>query len=164
MVKWGVCLMNTKEVYLTLEGKLELEKELKYLKKEKRKEVSARIKEAISLGDLSENSEYNEAKNEQAAVERKILEKEDILNNMVLIQSPGNVDMISLGSTVVLKDLEYNEIIEYTLVGSAEADPRKGRLSNESPVGRIIIGKTKGEIFEVQAPVGHIKYEIKEIK
>ncbi|MFP4456801.1 MAG: transcription elongation factor GreA [Clostridia bacterium] len=156
--------MNTKEVYLTLEGKLDLEKELKYLKKEKRKEVSARIKEAISLGDLSENSEYNEAKNEQAAVEKRISEIEEILNHMVLIESSGNVDIVSLGSTVVLKDLEYDEIIEYTVVGSAEADPRKGRLSNESPVGKQILGKTKEEVVEVQVPAGVIKYEIVEIK
>ena len=156
--------MNTKEVYLTLQGKLDLEKELKYLKKEKRKEVSARIKEAISLGDLSENSEYNEAKNEQAAVEKRISEIEEILNNMVLIESSGNVDIVSLGSTVVLKDLEYDELIEYTVVGSAEADPRKGRLSNESPVGKQILGKAKGEVLSVQVPAGVIKYEIVEIK
>jgi len=156
--------MNTKEVYLTLQGKLDLEKELKHLKKEKRKEVSARIKEAISLGDLSENSEYNEAKNEQAAVEKRISEIEEILNNMVLIESSGNVDIVSLGSTVVLKDLEYDELIEYTVVGSAEADPRKGRLSNESPVGKQILGKAKGEVLSVQVPAGVIKYEIVEIK
>ncbi len=156
--------MNTKEVYLTLEGKLDLEKELKYLKKEKRREVSARIKEAISLGDLSENSEYNEAKNEQAAVEKRISEIEEILNNMVLIESSGNIDIVSLGSTVVLKDLEYDEIIEYTVVGSAEADPRKGRLSNESPVGKQILGKAKGEVLDVPVPAGVIKYEIVEIK
>lgn len=156
--------MNTKEVYLTLEGKLDLEKELKYLKKEKRKEVSARIKEAISLGDLSENSEYNEAKNEQASVEKRISEIEEILNNMVLIESSGNVDIVSLGSTVVLKDLEYDELIEYTVVGSAEADPRKGRLSNESPVGKQILGKAKGDVLDVQVPAGVIKYEIVEIK
>ncbi len=156
--------MNTKEVYLTLEGKQELEKELKYLKKEKRKEVSARIKEAISLGDLSENSEYNEAKNEQASVEKRISEIEEILNHMVLIEANGNVDMVSLGSTVVMKDLEYDELIEYTVVGSAEADPRKGRLSNESPVGKTILGKEKGEIVEVSVPAGVLKYEIVEIK
>jgi len=156
--------MNTKEVYLTLEGKQELEKELKYLKKEKRKEVSARIKEAISLGDLSENSEYNEAKNEQASVEKRISEIEEILNHMVLIEANGNVDMVSLGSTVVMKDLEYDELIEYTVVGSAEADPRKGRLSNESPVGKTILGKAKGEIVEVTVPAGVLKYEIVEIK
>src|SRR6056297_812122 len=156
--------MNTKEVYLTLEGKQELEKELKYLKKEKRKEVSARIKEAISLGDLSEKSEYNEAKNEQASVEKRISEIEEILNHMVLIEANGNVDMVSLGSTVVMKDLEYDELIEYTVVGSAEADPRKGRLSNESPVGKTILGKAKGEIVEVTVPAGVLKYEIVEIK
>jgi transcription elongation factor GreA len=156
--------MNTKEVYLTLEGKQELEKELKYLKKDKRKEVSARIKEAISLGDLSENSEYNEAKNEQAAVEKRISEIEEILNHMVLIETNGNVDIVSLGSTVVMKDLEYDELIEYTVVGSAEADPRKGRLSNESPVGKTILGKAKGDVVEVTVPAGVLKYEIVEIK
>ncbi len=156
--------MNTKEIYLTLEGKEELEKELKYLKRDKRKEVSARIKEAISLGDLSENSEYNEAKNEQAAVEKRISEIEELLNNMVLIESSGNIDIVSLGSKVVLKDVEYDETVEYTLVGSAEANPRKGRLSNESPVGRNVLGKTKGEIIEVQVPAGTITYKIVEIK
>jgi transcription elongation factor GreA len=156
--------MNTREVYLTLEGKEELEKEIKYLKRDKRKEVSARIKEAISLGDLSENSEYNEAKNEQAAVEKRISEIEEILNNMVLIESSGNIDIVSLGSTVVLEDVEYNETIEYTLVGSAEANPRKGRLSNESPVGQSILGKTKGDVVEVQVPAGVITYKVVEIK
>ena len=156
--------MNTREVYLTLEGKEDLEKEIKYLKRDKRKEVSARIKEAISLGDLSENSEYNEAKNEQAAVEKRISEIEEILNNMVLIESSGNIDIVSLGSTVVLEDVEYSETIEYTLVGSAEANPRKGRLSNESPVGQSILGKTKGDVVEVQVPAGVITYKVVEIK
>ncbi len=156
--------MSNKEYLLTQAGKEALENELRYLKREKRLEVSARIKEAITLGDLSENSEYNEAKNEQASVEKKITEMEELLNNAVIIESSGNIETVSLGSTVVLKDLEYKEYVEYTLVGSTEADPRKGRLSNESPVGRAIIGLSKGDTVEVNVPAGVLKYRIEEIR
>ncbi len=156
--------MGTKEVLLTIEGKETLDKELKFLKAVKRQEISARIKEAISLGDLSENSEYNEAKLEQAACEMRIQELEETLTNVKIIEISQNSDQVSLGSKIVLRDLEYDEIEEYIIVGSAEANPRKGRLSNESPVGQAVIGKSKGDIVEVQVPVGTIKYEIVEIK
>ena len=156
--------MGTKEVLLTIEGKETLDKELKFLKAVKRQEISARIKEAISLGDLSENSEYNEAKLEQAACEMRIQELEETLTNVKIIEIAENSDQVSLGSKIVLRDLEYDEIEEYIIVGSAEANPRKGRLSNESPVGQAVIGKSKGDIVEVQVPVGIIKYEIVEIK
>ncbi|QOR33821.1 transcription elongation factor GreA [Clostridium sp. 'deep sea'] len=156
--------MSTKAVLLTIEGKEALEQELKNLKSVKRQEISARIKEAISLGDLSENSEYNEAKLEQAACEMRISELEETLTRVEIIQMNENKDVVSLGTRIVLRDIEYNEDEEYIIVGSAEANPRKGRISNESPVGQAVIGKKKGDIIEVSVPVGTIKYEIVDIK
>jgi transcription elongation factor GreA len=156
--------MSTKVVLLTIEGKEALEQELKNLKSVKRQEISARIKEAISLGDLSENSEYNEAKLEQAACEMRISELEETLTRVEIIQMNENKEVVSLGTRIVLRDIEYNEDEEYIIVGSAEANPRKGRISNESPVGQAVIGKKKGDIVEVSVPVGTIKYEIVDIK
>lgn len=153
-----------KEVLLTLEGRTALEKELEQLKSVKRREISLRIKEAIALGDLSENAEYNEAKNEQAAIEKRIGEIEKLLRHHKIIQSNNNLSVIALGSTVVLRDIEFDEVDEYKIVGSAEANPRKNKMSNESPVGKAILGHQKGDIVEVAVPIGVVRYEIVEIK
>jgi len=158
---------DNKPVVLSPEGLQKLHEELDYLRNTKRKEVAERLREARSYGDLSENSEYDDARNEQAFVEGRITMLENMLRNAVIMdeaEGDAAVGVIRLGSTVVLKDLEYGDELEYTIVGTVEADPAKNKISNESPVGKAIIGKTKGTIVEVEAPVGHIKYEILDIK
>ncbi|MDF2626577.1 MAG: greA1 [Symbiobacteriaceae bacterium] len=156
---------DSKSVVLSSEGLSKLQEELDYLRNVKRKEVAERLKEARSLGDLSENSEYDDARNEQAFVEGRIIQLENTLRNAKVIDeaAAGAAGEIRLGSTVTLKDLEYGDELQYTLVGSVEADPMKHKISNESPVGKAILGKRKGAVVEVEAPVGHIKYEIIEV-
>ena len=129
-----------------------------------RGEVAKRIKEAIEFGDISENAEYEDAKNEQAFVEGRIKQVTNILKNAKVINDNGKTDKVDLGSLVVLQDLESNEVIEYMMVGSAEADPGEHRISNESPVGMAIMGKKAGEKVKVQVPVGELEYLISEIK
>lgn len=156
--------MPEKEVILTLEGLRNIETELEYLRTTKRREVAARIKQAIEFGDITDNSEYEDAKNEQAFVEGKIALLEKMLRNAVVISEPtGNGDSVSVGSRVVLKDLDQGDVEEYTIVGSAEANPSKNRISNESPVGRAVLGKTVGAVVEVSVPVGVIKYQVVQI-
>lgn len=158
---------ENKAVVLSPEGLAQLQKELEYLRTEKRKEVAERLKEARALGDLSENSEYDDARNEQAFVEGRIITLENTLRNARIIEegaSGAASGEVRLGSTVKLKDLEYGDILEYTIVGSVEADPSKAKISNESPVGRAILGKSKGAVVEVEAPVGKIQYEIVEVQ
>lgn len=157
--------MSNKEVLLTQEGHNKTEEELDYLKSVKRRDVSARIKEAIAFGDLSENSEYDEAKNEQAKLEEKIAKLEEILRKAVIINEEEiSLDVVNIGSKVEVDDKEFNEIVEYTIVGSAEADPFKGKISNVSPLGKSLLGKKLGEIIEVPSPAGDmIKYEIIEV-
>lgn len=155
---------DSKTVVLSQEGLSQLQEELDYLRNIKRKEVAERLKEARSLGDLSENSEYDDARNEQAFVEGRIIQLENTLRNARLIEDAGAAsDEVRLGSTVKLKDLEYGDELEYTLVGSVEADPTKQKISNESPVGKAILGQKKGTVVEVEAPAGNIKYEIIEV-
>lgn len=158
---------NNKPVVLSPEGFAKLQKELDYLRNEKRREVAERLKEARSYGDLSENSEYDDARNEQAFVEGRITMLENTLRNAVVLEDEveqGAAGVVRLGSTVVLKDLEYGDLLEYTIVGTVEADPSKNKISNESPVGKAIMGKTKGTVVEVDAPVGSIQYEIVDVK
>lgn len=153
--------MADKEVLLTQDGLTRLEKELEQLKTVKRREVAARIKQALDFGDISENSEYDDAKNEQAFVEGRIATLEKMLRNARLIEeNKAGKDMVTVGSKVTLKDMEYGDEFEYTLVGSAEADPSAFRISNESPVGRAVMGKRLGTVVEVNAPVGMLKYQI----
>jgi transcription elongation factor GreA len=156
--------MSEKEVLLTPNGLHKLEEELEFLKTVKRREVADRIKTAISYGDISENSEYEDAKNEQAFIEGRIITLEKMLRNARIIQE-GDVssNQISIGSTVRLRDTEFAEELEYTIVGSAEADPIENKISNESPVGRALLGKTAGSYIDVQVPAGTIRYEILEI-
>lgn len=153
--------MAEKEVLLTPDGLSKLEKELDHLKTVKRREVATRIKQALEFGDISENSEYDDAKNEQAFVEGRIATLEKMLRNArVIDQEDVDTEIVTVGSKVRLKDLERGEEYEYTLVGSAEADPASMRISNESPVGRAVIGKKVGEVVEVEVPAGTLKYEI----
>ncbi|HHY81956.1 MAG TPA: transcription elongation factor GreA [Clostridiales bacterium] len=156
--------MTNRETILTPEGVAKLEQELQYLKTVRRREIAARIKSAIDYGDLSENSEYDEAKNEQAFIEGRIVTLENMLKNAKVIDDEDiSTDVVSIGSTVKLLDVEFDEILEYTIVGSAEADPSKNKISNESPVGRSLIGKTKGSEVNVVIPDGVIKFKILEI-
>lgn len=153
--------MMDKEVFLTKEGLEKIENEVEQLKTVRRKEVSERIKHALAFGDISENSEYDEAKNEQAWVEERIGKLENTLRNAVVISEEDiNLDSVSVGTKVTLKDMEFDEEVEYSIVGSAEADPYEGRISNESPVGSALIGSKIGEIVSVKAPDGIIKFEV----
>lgn len=157
--------MINKEVVLTFEGLKKLEQELEYLKTVKRREVAERIKQALSFGDISENSEYDEAKNEQAQVEGRILQLEGMLKRAKVIDEDDvKTDVVSIGSKVSIYDMEYEEEVEYYIVGSTEADPSKYKISNESPVGKALIGKAKDEVVEVRVPDGVIKYKIIDIR
>ncbi|WDV45500.1 transcription elongation factor GreA [Clostridiaceae bacterium M8S5] len=156
--------MAEKQVILTIEGLKKVEDELDYLKTKKRKEVSERIKTALAFGDISENSEYDEAKNEQAQVEERIFKLENMLANAEVIDDNQiSVEVVGVGSKVLVKDMEFDEEIEYTIVGSAEADPYDAKISNESPVGEALIGRRKGDSVEVQVPDGVIEYKILDI-
>jgi transcription elongation factor GreA len=156
--------MAAKRVMLTEEGYKKLEEKLNYLKSVRRIEISERLKAAIALGDLSENSEYDDAKNEQAFLEGEILDLEAKIRNSDIIKKDATADVVQMGDVVVLKDLEYDEEDTYSLVGTAEADPTEFKISNESPVGAAIIGQKVGAAVEVHAPAGIIKYQIVEIK
>lgn len=157
--------MINKEVILTPEGLKKLESELEYLKTVKRREIASRIKQAIEFGDISENSEYEEAKNEQAFVEGKIVTLQKMLKNAKVIDDTDiDITVVSIGSKVKVKDLESGEEFEFYIVGSAEADPAKSKISNESPVGRALLGKKVNDIVNVNVPVGIIRYQILEIK
>ncbi|NLN15429.1 MAG: transcription elongation factor GreA [Tissierellia bacterium] len=156
--------MAEREVFLTVNGLAKLEEELDILKSVKRKEVADKIKQALSFGDISENSEYDQAKTEQAQLEERIAKLENMLRNAKIIDEDEiTTDKVSIGSKVLVKDLEYDEEMEYVIVGSAEADPYEGRISNESPLGRALLGHGIGEIVEVNVPDGVIKYEILKI-
>jgi transcription elongation factor GreA len=160
----GANTMTEKEIILTPEGLSNLEQELEVLKTVKRREVAERIKQAIEFGDISENSEYEDAKNEQAFIEGRISTLEKMLRNVRVIEHAENgSNTVRLGARIKLKDLESNEIVEYTLVGSVEADPTKNKISNESPVGKAIINKKKGAVVEVSVPAGTSKYKILDI-
>ena len=149
------------EVLLTQEGYDNLEKELEYLKTEKRAEISERIRVALGFGDLSENSEYDEAKNAQAANEIKITELENKLRYARIIdESEIDNKVVQVGNKVKILDIEYNEEIEYTIVGSTEVDLTQNRISNESPIGKALIGAKKNQTVEVNAPAGIIKYKV----
>lgn len=156
--------MTQKEVFLTPEGLIKLEEELDISKTVRRKEIASRIKTALDFGDLTENSEYDQAKNEQAQLEKRIAKLETMLRNAILIDEDEiTTDIVSIGSKVVVMDLEYDEEMEYVIVGSAEADPFKGRISNESPLGSSLLGKKRNDQVEVKVPDGCIKYKILKI-
>lgn len=153
-----------KDVILTLEGKEKLEKELQELKTIRRKEVADRIKQAIDFGDISENSEYDDAKNEQAFIEGRIQELDMMLRNVKIIDEEiVEKGVISIGTTVTVRDIELDETETYRIVGTVEADPMKNKISNESPVGASLLGKKAGQVIDVPSPVGTIQYEIIEV-
>ena len=157
--------MDEKEVLLTKEGYDNLEKELNYLKTVKRGEVAERIKIALGFGDLSENSEYDEAKNAQADNEMKIAELENKIRYAKIIdENDIDTETVQVGNTVKMYDEEFEEEVEYTIVGSTEVDLAENKISNESPIGKALLGAKKGATVEVQAPAGVIKYEIRKIK
>ena len=157
--------MADQKMILTKDGLKKLQDELENLKSVRRIEVAERIKQAIAFGDISENSEYDDAKNEQAFIEGRIQELEQKLRNVeVISEDKKSKKEVTMGCTVVVRDMELEEDMEYTLVGTAEADPEAMRISNESPVGAAILGQKVGKVVEVQAPVGAIKYKIMKIK
>lgn len=159
-MKRGSAIM-AKKVLLTSEGLKKLQDELDNLKNVRRKENTAALKIAKSFGDLSENSEYDEAKNEQAEIEARISEIENMLKNAEIIdESDIATDVVSIGSKVTVKDIDDGEICEYLIVGSTEADPMKGKISDESPVGTALLGHKIGEVVSVEAPMGVLEYEI----
>jgi transcription elongation factor GreA len=150
---------------LTEEGYEKLENELEYLENEKRREVAKRIKVAREFGDISENSEYDDAKNEQAFVEGRIKEIKNMLNNAHVVKDEEITDKkVNLGTRVMLHNLDSDEKIRYTLVGSAEADPLNHKISNESPIGKSILGHAIGDQVKVDTPSGQVEYEIVSIK
>ncbi|MDZ4654310.1 MAG: transcription elongation factor GreA [Coriobacteriia bacterium] len=153
-----------KEIALTPEGHVRLEEELVHLETVRRREVGNRIKEAKEFGDISENSEYDDAKNEQAWVESRIAEVNQILANATIIDTPKTKNHVVLGSKVEIKDVETGDVHVYRLVGSAEADPTHDRISNESPVGAAAMGAKKGQVVQVTTPRGAvIEYEVLKI-
>ena len=157
--------MEEKEVILTQEGYANLEKEVEYLKTEKRVEIAERIKVALGFGDLSENSEYDEAKNAQAENEVKIAELENKLRHAKIIDEKDiDTKTVQIGNTVKLHDIEFDEEVEYTIVGSTEVNLAENRISNESPIGRALLGAKKGATVDVEAPAGIIQYKILSIK
>lgn len=153
-----------KQVTVTGEGLKKMKEELDYLKNVRRKEVSDAIGVARSFGDLSENSEYDEAKNEQALVESRIVQIEAMLKNVkILDEDELTNDIVSVGSKIKLFDKEFDEEVDYQIVGSTEADPMSGRISDESPVGQSLLGHKVGDVVEVETPGGGCLYEVLEI-
>lgn len=149
------------QTYLTPEGLERLKEELRNLKQVRRKEIADKIERAKELGDLSENAEYQEAKDEQAFMEGRILELETVLNTATIVTSTGGTKQVSIGNTVRVR--QNGDEHEYTIVGMSEADPTHGKISNESPLGRSLIGRQAGEAFEVRVPKGTVTYKVVEI-
>ena len=157
--------MEEKEVLVTQEGYDNLEKELEYLKTEKRTEIAERIKVALGFGDLSENSEYDEAKNAQASNEIKIAELENKIRYARIIdESEIDTKTVQVGNKVKILDMEFDEELEYTIVGSTEVDLSQNKISNESPIGSALLGAKKNQVVEAQTPAGVAKYKVLAIK
>lgn len=157
--------MLEKEILLTAAGLQKLESELEHLKTYRRKEVADRIKTAISFGDISENAEYDDAKKEQAFLEGRIANLEKNLRHVRIVDTSAvAIDQVGVGTIVRLKDLDFGDELEYTLVGSPEANAMQGRISNESPVGKALMGHQAGTILEVEVPAGVLRYEILDIR
>ncbi len=151
----------SKQVFLTNEGLKKLEEELNELKTVKRKEIAEKIKVALSFGDLSENSEYDEAKNDQAILESRIMSIEAMLKNVSIInESDLDTGSIFVGSKIKIRDVEFDEVNDYRIVGSNEADPDSGLISDESPIGAALLGHKVGDMVQVEAPAGVIEFEV----
>lgn len=158
-------MSKPKKYVMTYEGITKLEKELEFLKTAKRKDITEKIKVALGYGDLSENSEYDDAKNEQAFVEGRIIQLENRLRNASVVDEDDiEKDVVSIGAIVKVKDYQFDEEVEFYIVGSAEADPMVNKISNESPVGSALVGKKVGAILEVTVPEGVSKYEVLEVR
>lgn len=156
--------MAIKSTNMSREGFNRLQEELENLVTIRRKEVAEKLKEARSYGDLSENAEYDEAKNEQGMLEAQIADLEMIIANAVIVDYDSlSLDEVGVGSMVKLKDFDLDEIVEYQIVGSTEADPDTGKISDESPIGKACLKKRVGDIFEVDAPIGTLKFEVLDI-
>jgi transcription elongation factor GreA len=152
------------EIVLTADGRKKLEEELHYLETDKRAEVGDRIRVAREFGDLSENSEYDDAKNEQAWMESRIVEITQILANATVVETPKRSNKVAIGNTVTV-EMKNGKERDFTIVGAAEADPSSGRISNESPVGGALLGAKRGDVVEAEGPTGKkIKFTIKSIK
>lgn len=152
------------EILLTSAGLKELQDELEQLKTVGRKDVAEKIKVALSFGDLSENSEYDEAKSEQGKLESRINEIEAMLQDAkILDEDDISTDIVHVGAKIKVKDVEFDDVMEYQIVGFAQANPDKGRISDESPVGKALLGHTVGETVEVEVPAGKLLFEIIEI-
>ena len=157
--------MAKKQVVLTEEGLKKLQDELEYLKVTRRKEITEKIKEARGFGDLSENSEYDAAKDAQAAMEQRVVEIENIIKNATIISADQMpTDVVSITSTVKVYDMDLEEEDEYIIVGATESDPLSGKISDESPIGKALLGKKVGDTVEVETPGGAISIKILEIK
>ena len=153
-----------KEVILTAQGYKKLSQEIEYLQNEKRREVAERIRVAREFGDIAENAEYDDAKNEQAMLEHRIAQLEErLLSARVITKKEISKDSVSVGATVRLRDIQAGKTVEYHIVGSTEANPAENKLSNESPVGKAIMGRKKGDTVEVVAPRGALSFKILEI-
>lgn len=151
----------SKQVFLTNDGLKKLEEELNELKTVKRKEIAEKIKVALSFGDLSENSEYDEAKNDQAILESRIMSIEAMLKNVSIInESDLDTGSIFVGSKIKIRDVEFDEVSDYRIVGSNEADPDSGLISDESPIGAALLGHKVGDMVQVEAPAGVIEFEV----
>ncbi|RJQ08214.1 MAG: transcription elongation factor GreA [Bacillota bacterium] len=156
--------MADKEVILSAEGLRKLEEKLEHLRTVRRRDVAERIRKARQFGDINENSEYEDAKNEQAFIEGEILQLEKVLRNAKLVDDVSlDPDVVGLWSKLKVQNLESGEIAEYTIVGSTESDPAENRISDESPVGRALLGTRAGQTVEVQVPAGVVKYKIIEV-
>ena len=156
--------MSMRKIKMSAEGLKDLEKQLEYLKNVRRAEVAQKLKEARSFGDLSENAEYDEAKNEQAILEAEIADVEMKISNAEVVSDEDlTTDEINIGSYVKLKDLEFDEILDIQIVGSTEADAENSKISEDSPIGIAAMKKRVGDILEVEAPMGIIKMEVLEI-
>ena len=148
-------------VILTREGLENLKEELVNLKTVRRKEVAERLKQAIDFGDLSENSEYDDAKNEQAFIEGRIQTLEATIHKAIVIEDENiSSGVINIGSYVTVRDVEFDDVEEYRIVGTSEADPMQNKISNESPLGAALLGKRQGQTIKVEAPVGTLEYEV----
>ncbi len=153
-----------KEIFVTEEGLKKLEEELEYLKTVERKKIAEKIKTAVSFGDLSENSEYDEAKNEQAIIEARIAELEEQLKNVRIVDASALTnDIVRVGLAVKIKNVDSGETEEYRIVGVTEADPFEGLISDESPIGKALLGQKVGTVIEVEIPLGMVKYKIMKI-
>lgn len=155
-----------KEVLLSTEGLKKIEQELEHLKSVRRREVAERIKQAREFGDISENSEYEDAKNEQAFIEGRILTLDKMLRNVKLIEESDGSDpkTVTIGAQVKVRDLDDKEVYEYTIVGSTEADPMSNRISNESPVGKGLLGARVGQKLSIGIPAGTLRVEVLEVR